>query len=92
VANTPLSEPPQREGEQGGGTLTAPGPSGLDKGIPPLAFDRKPLGNRPLLPRAAASCPVTLACSKHGRGGCWQIADFCEECDRIAEAALAASL
>ena len=67
--------------------------SALRVGATSLAGDCIPPRNQHLitLPPPALSGAnfqtVHAVCSKHGRGGSWQIADFCEECNRLAEAA-----
>ena len=42
-------------------------------------------------PAPSASCPSIQCCSKHGWRGSWTIAEFCEECDRLAVARVATS-
>ena len=39
--------------------------------------------------RVRRSSPYQVVCSQHGRGGSWNIANYCRECDHIAMAALA---
>jgi hypothetical protein len=100
----PFQEQPQEEVASGGGNPTSSskpldfspsGPfSGLSKGdsLTPIS-DRIPERNRSSVLLGAASSTLSPAfCSRHGRHGSWQMTDFCHECDRIAEAALAASL
>ena len=61
--------------------------------IIPLADDLNPPDNRHIrLSRSLWGVSSHLdhaVCSKHGRNGSWQMADFCEECDRLAKAAAA---
>ena len=39
--------------------------------------------------RVRRSSPYQAVCSQHGRGGSWNIANYCRECDHIAMSALA---
>ena len=64
------------------------GPQARDsKGTDALACDPPPRGNWPR--RVPRSHPSHAVCSQHGRDRSWSMANFCDECDRIAVAALA---